>query len=129
MSDFLNDVLREARRVTTNVFNKIDELVNDQQVTVNEPDLITKYNTLKKDYDKLLEDSAQLADENDSLATDLYDVLESNNELRRSVLLFLDGETSKTFKITPELIWTLDEYEVEVYYNTPNSIVVRSKRD
>lgn len=130
MSDFLNDVLQEARRVSAKVLNKIDELVNDEHVTQEDaPDLITKYRQLEKDYNELLEAHAELTDENDSLASDLYDTLDVNNELRRAVLLFLDGETRKTFKITPELIWTLDEYQVEVYYDTPNSITVRSKRD
>lgn len=128
MSDFLNDALKEARQFAANAFDKIDELINQEQATDAE-DLITKYRQLEKDYNELLETHEELTDENDSLASDLYDTLDVNNELRRAVLLFLDGETSKTFKITAELIWTLDEYQVEVYYDTPNSITVRSKRD
>jgi len=130
MSDFINDVLQEARRVSNKVLNRIDELINDEVVThPDAPDLITKYRELQKLYSQLQEENAELEQANTELGNEILDSLDVNDDLRMALLLLLDGETSKTFEPKASLLETLSQYNVEVFWDTPSTVKVQVNRD
>ncbi len=131
MSEFLNNVLQEARRVSNNILNKIDELVNDDEITTQEDstDLITNYRELQRLYFELQEENVDLERANAELGDEVLDLIDRNDDLRIALLLLLDGETSKSFTPTQPLLLTLSQYTIEVFWDTPSTVKIQVNRD